>query len=82
MLNPASKVPASRFSCWLLVITALLGLGLFGTWLTGVLDTSSFLLQFLGVVAAMLTFAAGVTQIVGWSFRDVREKGEKRKKRT
>jgi hypothetical protein len=67
---------------WLLVVTILLGLGLLGTWLTGVLNANSFLLRFVGVVAALLTFAAGVTQIIGWSFRDVREQGEQRKQRT
>ncbi len=67
---------------WLLVVAALLGLGLLGTWLTGVLDANSFLLRFLGVVAVLLAFAAGVTQIVGWSFRDFGEKGEKRKQRS
>jgi hypothetical protein len=66
---------------WLLMITALLGLGLVGTWLTGVLDATSVLLRFLGVVAALTAFAAGVTQIVGWLFRDFSGQGEKRQQR-
>jgi hypothetical protein len=59
-----------RIAFWLTLLAALVLISIGATWLSGSLDPNGFVLRSLAVVGILVSFAAGVAQILGWRLRD------------